>query len=413
MKLADEYDKEFHQKYSTDLDTSLIFSGLFSAVGSAFIIQIEPQLASGNPPTIIVVVQCMLYASLFVTLLAALLAVLGKQWVMYYQAAGSRGTIKERGLERQRKLDGLIKWKFDAVLQTFPLLLQLGLLLFASSISLYLWTVHHSVAIVFMTMTALGCGLYLFFLVSATVYHDCPFQTPLRPFVIQVLQSTQTILWTLRAGTRKSLQTFSCLFMKMFRFKLQPATRKILGPLVRFSSSGIHLLSHLPSHILPLSHTEESTNPSAYHLFNPPAPEVPAVLWVLKTSTDPFMIHIAAEIGVDLQWPRSMDFESTETVMNRLADTLASCLQLRIAYPAKVREGMSDVAITCGKLYGSLRLVMRATNLPTRILRNFAVEVDNGTEELQSVLHILSDMPQLTRQWETFPVTTRNTRTLS
>ncbi|KAJ7106213.1 hypothetical protein C8R44DRAFT_987368 [Mycena epipterygia] len=29
--LADEHDKEFLQKYSTDLDTSLIFAGLFSA----------------------------------------------------------------------------------------------------------------------------------------------------------------------------------------------------------------------------------------------------------------------------------------------------------------------------------------------------------------------------------------------
>ncbi|KAJ7186540.1 hypothetical protein C8R46DRAFT_1273195 [Mycena filopes] len=105
MKLADEYDKEFHQRYSTDLDTSLIFSGLFSAVASVFIIQIQTQLASA-PPTIIVVVQSMLYASLFTTLLAALLAVLGKQWIMYYLSAGSRGTIEERGLHRQHKLDG-------------------------------------------------------------------------------------------------------------------------------------------------------------------------------------------------------------------------------------------------------------------------------------------------------------------
>ncbi|KAJ7264213.1 hypothetical protein C8J57DRAFT_995697, partial [Mycena rebaudengoi] len=109
--LADEHDKEFYQKYSTDLDTSLIFAGLFSAVSSAFIIQIQPELqqdpddvtqgllrllihningslfaaADASPPddgapTIIVVAQSLLYISLFSTLLAALLAVLGKQW---------------------------------------------------------------------------------------------------------------------------------------------------------------------------------------------------------------------------------------------------------------------------------------------------------------------------------------------
>ncbi|KAJ7238483.1 hypothetical protein C8J57DRAFT_976225, partial [Mycena rebaudengoi] len=109
--LADEQDKEFHNKYGTDLDTSLIFAGLFSAVSSAFIIQIQPQLqqspdevtqallrllihningtlfsgaeTSQSPSTslsMIVCVQSLLYASLFSTLLAALLAVLGKQW---------------------------------------------------------------------------------------------------------------------------------------------------------------------------------------------------------------------------------------------------------------------------------------------------------------------------------------------
>ncbi|KAJ7484218.1 hypothetical protein FB451DRAFT_1231803 [Mycena latifolia] len=40
--LADEHDKEFQQRYSTDLDSSLIFAGLFSAVDSAFIIESQP-----------------------------------------------------------------------------------------------------------------------------------------------------------------------------------------------------------------------------------------------------------------------------------------------------------------------------------------------------------------------------------
>ncbi|KAJ7231493.1 hypothetical protein C8J57DRAFT_957356, partial [Mycena rebaudengoi] len=110
--LADEHDKEFLQKYGTDLDTSLIFAGLFSAVSSAFIILIQPELqqdadkttqnllrllipnvngslfpsdADVNPPddpprTIVVAAQSLLYVSLCATLLAALLSVLGKQW---------------------------------------------------------------------------------------------------------------------------------------------------------------------------------------------------------------------------------------------------------------------------------------------------------------------------------------------
>ncbi|KAJ6523437.1 hypothetical protein DFH09DRAFT_198643, partial [Mycena vulgaris] len=120
--LADEHDKEFLEKYSTDLDTCLIFAGLFSAVSSAFIIQIQPALqpdpdvmnqalmrllihivnssvfsdldtiipASPAPSALVVVAQSLLYVSLSCTLLAALLAVRGKQWLMHYSAAGER-----------------------------------------------------------------------------------------------------------------------------------------------------------------------------------------------------------------------------------------------------------------------------------------------------------------------------------
>ncbi|KAJ7694021.1 hypothetical protein B0H16DRAFT_1351917, partial [Mycena metata] len=131
-----------------------------------------------DPPRIIIIVQCSLYASLFTTLFVAFLAVLGKQWLKYYQAAGSRGTIEERGRERQRKLDGLVKWKFEAVIGAFPLLLQSAVLMFASAISGYLWTVHHSVAILVTFLTALGLASYNFLFVSAMIFPDCPFQTP-------------------------------------------------------------------------------------------------------------------------------------------------------------------------------------------------------------------------------------------
>ncbi|KAF7345170.1 hypothetical protein MSAN_01893300 [Mycena sanguinolenta] len=190
MKLADEHDKELKEKYSTDLDTSLIFSGLFSAVASAFIIQIQPQLAA--PTTVIVVAQALLYMSLFIALLAALLAFLGKQWIMQYQAAGSKGTIEQRGLERQHKLDGMRKWNFDLVLQMFPLFLQLALLLFSTALSVYLWTVHLSIAIVVLVLISFGFIAYLFLLGSAMLFQDSPFQTPLAHTLSKVSRYRQS-----------------------------------------------------------------------------------------------------------------------------------------------------------------------------------------------------------------------------
>ncbi|KAJ7262505.1 hypothetical protein C8J57DRAFT_980844, partial [Mycena rebaudengoi] len=173
----EEYDREFHKKYGTDLDTSLIFAGLFSAVSSAFIIQIQPELQqdpnevtqqllrilihsanqslfsgidmaepNSGATTTIIIVQSLLYASLSCTLLAALLTVLGKQWLMHYDAVGSRGTLAERGLEHQRKYDGLQKWKFTLVMEMFPLLLQLALVFFSAALSVYLSTISHTIS---------------------------------------------------------------------------------------------------------------------------------------------------------------------------------------------------------------------------------------------------------------------------
>ncbi|KAJ7853897.1 hypothetical protein B0H13DRAFT_2673544 [Mycena leptocephala] len=279
MKLTDEHDKEFQQKYSTDLDKALIFAGLFSAVSSAFIIQIQPQLMVSNPSTIILVAQCMLYISLLTTLLAALLAVLGKQWIMYYQAAGSRGTIEKRGLERQRKLDGVVKWKFDALLQMFPLLLQLALLLFSTSLAIYLWTIHHSIVILVMVLTSFGFAAYFFLLLSAIIFPDCPFQTPLAPFLVHIISPC---LRPLQPILRK----------------LQRAIWDVQSSFTRFSDTENHLLPRFVSNILPSKPIQpELTDIYPPTSFSPASPAVPAILWVLGTSTDPIMISTAAEMA--------------------------------------------------------------------------------------------------------------------
>ncbi|KAJ7922216.1 hypothetical protein B0H13DRAFT_2655768 [Mycena leptocephala] len=322
MKLADDYDKEFQQKYSTDLDTALIFSGLFSAVSSAFIIEIEPQLAA-NYRLIIVVVQSMLYISLFTTLLAALLTVLGKQWIMYYLASGSRGTIEERGLERQRKLDGLVKWKFDAVLQMFPLLLQLSLLLFASSLSVYLWTINHAIAIIVMVLTGFGLGSYLFLLVSAMRFPDCPFQSPLAPFLIQVF-----------SPCRKALHSL--------QYKLPWKYRR------RLSNFKFHRPRFAP---------HKPVDPYAHCYFDRPSPEVPAVLWTLGTTTNPVTIAAAAEIGIDLQWPVQA---SIKTEVHRLSSTLECMFD---SDPPTIRKGMAEVAFACGS-----SLAPSDSSAPTSVL---------------------------------------------
>ncbi|KAJ6558884.1 hypothetical protein DFH09DRAFT_1162702, partial [Mycena vulgaris] len=306
--LADEHDREFHQKYSTDLDTSLIFAGLFSAVSSAFIIQIQPELRPGvdnpQPPTIIIAAQSLLYISLSTTLLAALLAVLGKQWLMHYGEAGNRGTLKERGLERQRKLEGVLKWRFDMVMQMFPLLLQFALFIFAAALAVYLWTVHHALALIVIVLASVGTIAYVALLISAIRCPDSPFQTPLARIVEILMEKLFKIVALLIQPLFDILHPKIQQFIPKIWTKTRGwwvATNQLMTrqsrpfslPFFRHNSRSLDVSGMLPE--------PEAKGLFDDEIFPEPSSAVPAVLWVMETSTNPDLISAAASVVVDLQ----------------------------------------------------------------------------------------------------------------
>jgi hypothetical protein len=131
-----------------------------------------------GPPYAIIQVQAMLYASLAASLFSAFLAMLGKQWLNRYASMGMRGTGIERSQDRQRKLNGIVTWCFDYVMESLPLMLQLALLLLGCALSLYLWEIDMTVARVVVGVTALGVVFYVFFVVAGTASASCPYQTP-------------------------------------------------------------------------------------------------------------------------------------------------------------------------------------------------------------------------------------------
>ena len=111
------------------------------------------------------------------SLLAAVVAMLGKQWLnRYLRHAG--GSIVERCGDRQRKFDGLEKWPFRPFMEGLPIILQIALLLLTCGLSRYMWSVDTSVARVIISFTTLGVLFYLGILAAGTSSYECPFQTP-------------------------------------------------------------------------------------------------------------------------------------------------------------------------------------------------------------------------------------------
>ena len=81
---------------------------------------------------------------------------LGKQWLNRYASTDMRGSAIERSKNRQRKLDGIVTWYSDLVLESLPLMLQLALLLLGCALSRYLWEFDTAVASVILGVIPFG-----------------------------------------------------------------------------------------------------------------------------------------------------------------------------------------------------------------------------------------------------------------
>ena len=130
-----------------------------------------------GPPSEIVTTTCLMYASLLISLLAAFIAMLGKQFVERYLRHSGGSTIERCG-DRQRKCDGLGKWPLHFFIESLPVMLQAALLLLACGLCRYMWSINTSVAYTLIDLTGLGATFYIVIVIAGTSSYACPFQTP-------------------------------------------------------------------------------------------------------------------------------------------------------------------------------------------------------------------------------------------
>ena len=148
-----------------------------------------------------VYVQAILFASLFASLFSAFLAMLGKQWLNRYESTDMRGSAIERSQNRQQKLDGIDAWYFVTVMESLPLMLQAALLLLGCALSLYLWGIDSTIALVVIGMTSFGAIFYIFIIIAGAITGSCPYQTPGSKF----LRYLGPIFWRVLASALRKI----------------------------------------------------------------------------------------------------------------------------------------------------------------------------------------------------------------
>jgi hypothetical protein len=211
---------------------------------------------------------------------------------------------------------------------------------------------------------------------SAIVSLDSPFQTPLGSLLIQVVSRIWHIL--------------KPMFNNVYEFAEDVGTS-----LTRFIRTR--------TYILPCFMSQTSSIPDRprwevypHWYFSKPSAEVSAVVWILETSTDPFIVTAAAELAIDLQLP--LDRELTSAGMC-LHEIFYSCFDFKFMathFVVKLRGDMANRAINCGRALCSLSNVAQASGhhldlgrYPTLSEHTEDIDPHHWTE-LSTVIQILN-----------------------
>ncbi|KAH9852316.1 hypothetical protein C2E23DRAFT_826822 [Lenzites betulinus] len=217
------------ERWKSEMDTLLVYAGLFSAVLTAFNVEsyslLQPQpmddavlairqltqqlnsLSAGEPianhirsanngdtgssaflsSSTIVLINTLWFSSLVLSLASASIVLLVKQW-LYEVQSGIPGTSRECARIRQHRLDSLRRWRVSAIVQVIPILLQIALILFLTGLAFLLFNLQRTVGAVTSSLT----GVLFVFMMVVTVLPvfrwGCSYRSPQSSLVYTALR---------------------------------------------------------------------------------------------------------------------------------------------------------------------------------------------------------------------------------
>ncbi|KAH9849593.1 hypothetical protein C2E23DRAFT_888082 [Lenzites betulinus] len=234
-----EFDEDMIQDWKEEIDTLLVFAGLFSAIVTAFNIesykllqqqpedatvailtQISAQLnsytvnanfanttrptdtATLSPPfqasALAVRLNAWWFSALVCGLLSASLGLLVKQWLREY-LAGASNISRESIRIRQYRYAGLQRWHVPEIILLLPLLLQTALILFFVGLLDFLWSLNLVVASVVTAFVAGGLVVAVMTTIAPPLYADCPYKSPQSWLLCTLMQSTKRTIASMAA----------------------------------------------------------------------------------------------------------------------------------------------------------------------------------------------------------------------
>jgi hypothetical protein len=313
-----------------------------------------------------------MYASLLISLLAAFVAMLGKQWLNRY-LRNSGGSMIERCGDRQRKCDGLEKWPLHFFVESLPMMLQAALLLLACGLCRYMWSINTSVARTLIGFTGLGVVFYVAIVIAGMSSYACPFQTPVSTALHGSWKKARCEIVSFISGTRRmwNRRVRRGIISPVVRFKrVFSRTRRMWSRTVR------SLLRRQSPPMIPLEDVHVQQSESVSTPDNAPQPESSSTLdrgpqaepwmrpmeldivrrtntsdarcvsWILRNITDPEALDAAIRLAGVIRW--FDDGTNVDLPYGLIVATFEACFDsTRTLYPgSRDRAYYSARAIT-------------------------------------------------------------------
>ncbi|KAL1668221.1 hypothetical protein GGF50DRAFT_46917, partial [Schizophyllum commune] len=197
LDMVARHDAGLCQILREEIDSLLVFAGLFSGVLTAFIMEaykwlleepddltadylrqilalmskttiaaVQPTVARPTlPDNVVALINGLWFSSLILSLTSALVGIVSKQWLREYLRDNGRSHQTNLAV-RQVKYEGLTNWHVSGIVTTIPLLLQAALFLFLIGIVYLLWYIQPVIAGV---ISGFGLLVVLFFIATTVL----------------------------------------------------------------------------------------------------------------------------------------------------------------------------------------------------------------------------------------------------
>jgi hypothetical protein len=214
-----------------------------------------------------------------------------------------------------------------------PIMLQFALLLFGAALVVYTWNIDLSAAEVSLGVICLGFAFYTCIAIIATIWKDCPFQSPLSVLLRKLWLEAKEYTALAHVRWRRWWRHWRSRRLAALQEKVDQAQQyKWLTKLLRIlawlatpdpkQDNAVDVANNDPYMKL--------SNPDLWRqdpLYTSPVPKdisASAGFWLLENSTDFSAGTAVAAVFSEFQWPSH--YRST-TVLIRLRDTYMECFR--------------------------------------------------------------------------------------